>query len=113
MNSKISNDHYKILLKKSIYKGHSNFISLQQNKINRIAQHKTQINDIQFASVASYAYLTSLGRRTKNEDRITIQTFNIKQRIYQYFAIFDGHGGYLTSNYLSLHLHSAIEARLI
>lgn len=56
--------------------------------------------------------MTNMGNRIKNEDRIAIEIINTRSRIYQYFSVFDGHGGYLTSNYLSLHLHLVLESFL-
>lgn len=91
------NDCYKILLKKG--KIFSNLAALQNKKAK---MSKGQLDQ----KPKPYAYLTNLGGRTKNEDRITIETITTRQHhTYQYFAVFDGHGGYLTSNYLSLHLH--------
>jgi serine/threonine protein phosphatase PrpC len=86
------------LLKKG--KAFSNLAALQQNKKAKLAKgHQDQ-------KPKPYAYLTNLGGRSKNEDRVAIETIATRhQRTYQYFAVFDGHGGYLTSNYLSLHLH--------
>ena len=73
---------------------------------------KIKLRECGDRKVRNYSYLTSLGNRIKNEDRVTIATINAHEKVYQYFAVFDGHGGYLTSNYLSLHLHGIIEAFL-
>lgn len=102
-----TNDCYKILLKKG--KAFSNLAVLQQNKKAKLAKGSQEVKE----KAKQYAYLTNVGGRTKNEDRVTVETIVTRhQRIYQYFAVFDGHGGYLTANYLSLHLHLVLESFL-
>jgi protein phosphatase 2C family protein 2/3 len=83
---------------------------LQQNK--KMKSIKMRLHDPREGKIRSYAYLTNLGSRIRNEDRVAIATINAQEKTYQYFAVFDGHGGYLTSNYLSLHLHLIVESFL-
>jgi protein phosphatase 2C family protein 2/3 len=78
---------------------------LQQSKKAKLAKGQEQ-------RARTFAYLSNLGGRTKNEDRVSVETITTRQCTYQYFAVFDGHGGYLTSNYLSLHLHLVLESFL-
>jgi hypothetical protein len=57
-------------------------------------------------------YLTHEGNRIKNEDRLSLEEFTLNQVSYQYAAVFDGHGGHLTSNYLANNLFGFIKSYL-
>jgi hypothetical protein len=92
-----------VLLRKTQPKGKSNMIWLHKNRKAKL--NKIKLQEVREFKLKGYCYLTSIGNRIKNEDRITISNITVGESTYQYFAVFDGHGGYLTSNYLSLHLH--------
>jgi serine/threonine protein phosphatase PrpC len=42
-----------------------------------------------------------------------VETIEVEETVYQYFAVFDGHGGHLASNYLSHHLHALVREYLL
>jgi hypothetical protein len=61
-----TNDCYKILLKKG--KAFSNLSVLQLNKRAKLAKGMQEMKE----KAKQYAYLTNVGGRTKNEDRVTV-----------------------------------------
>ena len=65
-----------------------------------------------FDNFCEYAYMTHEGTRVKNEDRIAVHVVEAGGKVYQYFAVFDGHGGHLASSYLANHLHVLVKEQL-
>ena len=105
MNAKV---HHKAM-NQMAYQGRKAFDISSAKKSAQSLMNSNQ----NFVNGRKYVYATHEGNRVKNQDRISIQILEINQKVYQYFAVFDGHGGHMTSTYLSTHLHMLIKEALV